>query len=125
MTPSRLVLTAINYIPYSKMKVLAHGLFFRSKIGNNVRLGRVFINCKKVETGNNEIISDRTVFSCNEFYVSNMTKIHSNKSFTSVLYFRIGSSSRIINKKNEQQNVLVACNPAFINNEEINWGANW
>ncbi|WP_115461516.1 acyltransferase [Winogradskyella aurantiaca] len=97
MTLKRFVLTVIKYIPSSRMKVLSYRLFFKYKIGRNVQLGRVFINCKKVEIGDSVVISNRTVFSCNELYIGAQTKIHSSNNFIGVNNFSIGSNSRVIN----------------------------
>jgi len=92
-----IVLKFIKYIPFSAFKVFLFKKVFSYKIGQNVKIGKAIINCKKVRIGDNVFIADNNVFSCNELRIGSNTSIHSGNIFNGEANFSIGINSRIIN----------------------------
>jgi acetyltransferase-like isoleucine patch superfamily enzyme len=90
-------LRIIKFIPNSAFKVFLLKQFFGYSIGENVKIGRVIINCNKVVIGDNVLIADRTIISCNELYIGSNTSIHSGNIIQGSANFYIGNNSRIIN----------------------------
>ena len=92
-----ILLKIIKYIPVSSIKVVLLKLLFKYTIGKNVKIGKSFINCKRVTIGDNVYVADNNVFSCKEVHIGSNTKIHSGNVFQGRATFYIGNNSRIIN----------------------------
>jgi acetyltransferase-like isoleucine patch superfamily enzyme len=90
-------LRIIKLIPISALKVFLLRRIYGYSIGENVKIGRVVINCNKVMIGDNVLIGDKTIISCNELYIGSNTSIHSGNVIQGSANFYIGNNSRIIN----------------------------
>jgi acetyltransferase-like isoleucine patch superfamily enzyme len=90
-------LKIIKRVPSSFLRVFFLKKMFGYKIGKNVKIGKVFINCKQVFVGNNVLIADMNNFSCGIINIGDNTKIHSGNSFLGKGKFIIGKDSRVIN----------------------------
>jgi len=90
-------LKIIKYIPSYTLKNFLFRNILGYSIGDNVKIGRSFINCNKVTIGNNVYIADNNTIICKEVKVGSNTKIHSGNNFIGGASFTIGNNSRIIN----------------------------
>lgn len=83
-------------MPSSFLKVVILKYFFGYKIGENVFIGKAYINCKKVSIGDNVKIANGNNFTCNSIIGDN-TVFHSKKNIVGSGVFKIGNNSRVIN----------------------------
>ena len=92
-----LILKTIKYIPSSSIKIILLKKIFGYTIGENVKIGRSIINCKKVIIGSNVYISHKNTIMCNELIIGDNTSIYSGNTIQGKSNFSIGHNSRIIN----------------------------
>lgn len=87
----------IKRIPSNVLRVFFYRRLLKYNIGQNVKIGRSFINCKTVVIGNNVVIRHNNNIVCDSFLVGCNTKIHSGNTIVGNSSFSIGENSRIIN----------------------------
>lgn len=93
----RIILRIIKYIPFNFLKIVLYRKLFGYKIGKGVEIGKIIINCKKVNIGDHVYIANDNVFSCGEISIGFNTSIHSGNTFIGKGKFVVGDSSRVIN----------------------------
>lgn len=91
-------LRLLKFIPINFLKIFLYKKIFGFEIGNNVKIGKTIINCKKVTIKDNVVIESNSIISCNELYIGENSKILSENVILGSGNFKLGSNSRIINK---------------------------
>lgn len=107
-----LLLKIIKYLPTNPVRIFLLKKIFGYSIGENVKIGKIIINCNKVTIGDNVYIASNNYISCNELSIGEKTSIHSGNVFQGSANFSIGSNSRIINNHyfDLYNNIEIGCN---------------
>jgi acetyltransferase-like isoleucine patch superfamily enzyme len=93
----KILFFVIKRLPSNYLRVEFYKLFFKYKIGSNVKIGKCVINANHVIIGDNVLIRDKNHISCNTLKIDNNVSIHSGNMIMGTANFSIGENSRIIN----------------------------